>query len=127
MNALGETKEEDLSVMWYDEANNWYQILDEDSVIDTTNHTVTYTTTHFSTYMIVDRTTWYDAWRQNIDYRNSSFGDTEKKNFDIAFVVDVSGSMEGIGIDMAKTAMGISLPCSRAMKPHSSPSAIGPH
>lgn len=92
--------------MWYDEANNWYQILDEDSVIDTTNHTVTYTTTHFSTYMIVDRTTWYDAWRQNIDYRNSSFGDTEKKNFDIAFVVDVSGSMEGIGIDMAKTAMG---------------------
>lgn len=106
VNALGETKEEDLSVMWYDEANNWYQILDEDSVIDTTNHTVTYTTTHFSTYMIVDRTTWYDAWRQNIDYRNSSFGDTEKKNFDIAFVVDVSGSMEGIGIDMAKTAMG---------------------
>lgn len=106
VNALGDTKEEDLSVMWYDEANNWYQILDEDSVIDTANKTVTYTTTHFSTYMIVDRTTWYDAWRQNIDYRNSSSGDTEKKNFDIAFVVDVSTTMYGNRINMAKTAMG---------------------
>ncbi|MDE6627384.1 MAG: cellulose binding domain-containing protein, partial [Lachnospiraceae bacterium] len=106
VNALGDTKEEDLSIMWYDEANNWYQILDEDSVIDTANDTVTYTTTHFSTYMMVDRTTWYDAWRQNIDYRNSSSGDTEKKYFDIAFVVDESGSMSGSRINTAKTAMG---------------------
>ncbi len=106
VNALGDTKEEDLSVMWYDEANNWYQILDEDSVIDTTNHTVTYTTTHFSTYMLADKTLWYEAWRENIDYRNSSSEDTEKKYFDIAFVVDVSGSMSGSGINMAKTAMG---------------------
>ncbi len=105
VNALGDTKEENLSVMWYDEANNWYQILDEDSVIDTTNHTVTYTTTHFSTYMLVDGILWYEAWRQNIDYRSSSSGDA-KKNFDIAFVVDVSGSMGGSRINMAKTAMG---------------------
>ena len=106
VNALGDTKEEDLSIMWYDEANNWYQILDEDSVIDTANHTVTYTTTHFSTYMLVDSLLWYDAWRENIDYRNSSSGDTVKKNFDIAFVVDTSGSMSGSGIRMAITAMG---------------------
>ncbi len=106
VNALGDTKEEDLAIMWYDEANNWYQILDEDSVIDTANHTVTYTTTHFSTYMMVDGILWYEAWRQNIDYRNSSSGDTEKKYFDIAFVVDVSGSMSGSRINTAKTAMG---------------------
>ena len=106
VNALGDTREEDLSIMWYDEANNWYQILDEDSVIDTANHTVTYTTTHFSTYMLVDSVLWYDAWRENIDYRNSSSGDTVKKNFDIAFVVDTSGSMSGSGISMAITAMG---------------------
>lgn len=105
VNALGDTKEEDLSIMWYDEANNWYQILDEDSVIDTANHTVTYTTTHFSTYMLVDSVLWYEAWRQNIDYRNSSSGDTVKQNFDIGFVVDVSGSMSGSGILKAKTAM----------------------
>lgn len=104
VNALGDTKEEDLSIMWYDEANNWYQILDEDSVIDTANHTVTYTTTHFSTYMIVDRTLWHAAWRENIDYRNSSSGETEKKYFDIAFVLDTSASMDGERLSMAKTA-----------------------
>lgn len=106
VNALGDTKEENLSIMWYDEANNWYQILDEDCVIDTANHTVTYTTTHFSTYMLVDSILWYDAWRENIDYRNSSSGDIVKKNFDIAFVVDTSGSMRGNRISMAITAMG---------------------
>lgn len=105
VNALGDTKEENLSIMWYDEANNWYQILDEDCVIDTANHTVTYTTTHFSTYMLVDSILWYDAWRENIDYRNSSSGDIVKKNFDIGFVVDVSGSMGGSRISVAKTAM----------------------
>lgn len=105
VNVLGDTKEEDLSIMWYDEANNWYQILDQDCVVDTANHTVTYTTTHFSTYMLVDSVLWYDAWRENIDYRNSSSGDTVKQNFDIGFVVDVSGSMGGSRISVAKTAM----------------------
>ncbi len=106
VNALGDTKEDDLSIMWYDEANNWYQILDEDCVIDTANHTVTYTTTHFSTYMLVDSVLWYDAWRENIDYRNSSSGDTVKQNFDIAFVVDTSNSMKGNRISIAMTALG---------------------
>lgn len=49
---------------------------------------------------------WYEAWRENIDYRNRSSGDA-KKNFDIAFVVDVSSSMSCEGrINAAKTAMG---------------------
>lgn len=104
-NTLGDTKEEDLSVMWYDEENDWYQILDEDSVVDTQNHTVTYITTHFSTYLLVDSEAWYDAWRENIDYRNSSSDDTEKHYFDIAFVIDVSGSMSGTSIQTAKEAI----------------------
>lgn len=105
VSALGDTEEEDLSVMWYDEENDWYQILDEDSVVDTQNHTVTYSTTHFSTYMLVDSQKWYDAWRENIDYRNSASGDTEKHYFDIAFVIDVSGSMSGTRITKAKEAI----------------------
>lgn len=45
--ALGDIKEENLAVLWYDEANGWYEILDKDSIIDVNNNTVTYTTEHF--------------------------------------------------------------------------------
>lgn len=103
--ALGNTKEEDLAVLWYDEANHWYQILDEDSIVDTKNHTVSYETTHFSTYMLVDKRAWYDAWRENTDYRTDGGGDTDVQSFDIAFVVDVSVSMAGERLQNAKTAL----------------------
>ncbi len=101
---LGNVKEEDLAILWYDEENNWYQILDEGCVVDTVNNKVSYVTTHFSTYMLVDSQSWYNAWRENIDYRNSEQGD-EKHYFDIAFVVDVSGSMSGSYINTAKLAL----------------------
>ena len=55
---LGETSEDNLSLMWYDEENDWYEILDRESVVDTFNNTVSYTTTHFSTYLLVDRFKW---------------------------------------------------------------------
>ncbi|MGB8454668.1 MAG: hypothetical protein WCD89_20355, partial [Anaerocolumna sp.] len=51
---LGDTPEDELAVLWFDEEKGVYQILDDDSVIDTANNTVSYTTTHFSTYMLVD-------------------------------------------------------------------------
>ncbi len=103
--ALGDIKEEDLAILWYDEANNWYQILDDKSVVDTVKNTVTLTTTHFSTYMLVNRLDWYQAWRENIDYRISTEDDAKKHYFDVAFVVDVSGSMFGERIRNAKDAV----------------------
>lgn len=54
-NNLNGTEEENLAVLWYDEENNWYQILDAESIVDTENNTVSYRTTHFSTYMLVDK------------------------------------------------------------------------
>ena len=102
---LENIEEENLAVLWYDEENNWYQILDQESVVDTENNTVSYTTTHFSTYMLVDSQAWYNAWRENIDYRNSGEGEENAHYFDIAFVVDVSGSMMGNNIRNAKTAL----------------------
>ena len=68
-NALGGAAEEDLAVMWYDKENAWYEILDKDSCIDTEQNTVTYTTTHFSTYMLVNCKEWHDAWKENINYK----------------------------------------------------------
>lgn len=44
---LGDTKEEDLAVMWYDEENGVYQILDNETVLDKEKQTVSYKTTHF--------------------------------------------------------------------------------
>lgn len=99
---LGTTKEEDLAVMWYDEENEDYVIYDEESVVDTRNHTVRYTTTHFSTYMVVDKKTWYDVWRNEINYYKR---EKPKKNTDIVFAVDISGSMVGPEIRHAKDSM----------------------
>ena len=95
---LGETSEDDLVVMWYDEANNKYVLLDE-SVIDKENNTASYITTHFSTYLLVDKKIWLDAWRRDTPTTPI------ETYYDIAFVLDVSGSMNGTRIDKAKTAI----------------------
>lgn len=101
---LGDTPVENLAVMWYDEENMMYRIFDKDTVIDTEAHTVSYTTTHFSTYLVVDREIWYDCWRENTNYRTSS-AEITAESYDIGFTVDVSGSMSGGRIAKAQTAM----------------------
>lgn len=105
---LGDTKEEDLAVMWYDEENGVYQILDNETVLDKEKQTVSYKTTHFSKYMVVDKNIWYNTWRTNIDYR---VGTTTKLYYDFAFVVDTSGSMEGQRIEYAKQSTNNFVDC----------------
>lgn len=85
--ALNETEEDDLAVLWYDEKNDWYELLDEDSKIDKSRHTVSINTTHFSTYMLVDSKKWFNAWKSNPDYRG------KHKYFDIVYAIDTSKSM----------------------------------
>ncbi len=87
---LGETKEEDLAIMWYDEENQWFNVLD--SQIDTNTSTISTVTTHFSKYLVVDKEQWIAAWKKVLDY-GAVIG--EDKSFDIAFVMDESGSIEG--------------------------------
>lgn len=87
-NLLIDTKEEDLCLMWYDEANGVYQLLEE-CVVDTDNNTVSYTTTHFSTYLLVDKQIWYDAWKEEIDYNSYSYSEQENLvNYDVVVVFD---------------------------------------
>lgn len=102
-NELGDTNENDLAVMWYDIDNHCYRLLDGESVINTERGTVSYVTTHFSTYMLVDRTKWYDAWKENLDYRTNTSG--KSTFYEFAFVIDVSGSMSGTRISTAKEAL----------------------
>lgn len=91
--------EENLAVLWYDEENDWYQILDTDSVIDMENNTVSYRTTHFSTYMLVDKTIWFQTWKETLNYRK------ENVVYDFAYVLDCSGSMSGTRISNAVKAI----------------------
>jgi len=53
--------EENLKILWYDEENNQYVVLDN-SVIDTESNTVSVTTTHFSKYMLIDEAVWVRSW-----------------------------------------------------------------
>lgn len=98
---LGDTKEENLCVLWYNEEDDIYEILDDTTVVDTKKNTVTYTTTHFSEYLLVDRQIWYDTWRENPNYRSSE----DMVYYNVALTVDVSGSMRGSNIEMAKQTL----------------------
>ena len=51
----------DLAIVWYDEENDVVKLL-ENGVVDTTNHTVSVQTTHFSRYAVVDQNQWNEAW-----------------------------------------------------------------
>ncbi len=99
---LGDTNEEDLRVMWYDKDNNKYVIMDNESVVDLENNTVSYTTTHFSTYLVVDRKEWYEFWSNSILYRRQTTKKIPRQYYDFCFVVDNSVSMSGTRINTAK-------------------------
>lgn len=96
---LGKTEESDLAILWYDEENDWYQILDQESNLIVEDSTISYKTTHFSTYMLVDKKIWYSAWKENLDYRNNNV------SYDFTYVVDCSGSMRGNKMLRAASAM----------------------
>lgn len=52
--------------------------------------------------MVVNKKTWYDVWRNEINYYKT---ERPKKNTDIVFAVDISGSMVGPEIRHAKDSM----------------------
>lgn len=51
---LGDTDENDLGIIWHDKEHNKLVLLDN-TIVDAEKNTVTYDTTHFSTYAIVDK------------------------------------------------------------------------
>lgn len=96
---LGQTKEENLVMLWYDAVNDNYVMLD--SVVNTETNVVSYETNHFSMYLVVDKEIWLDCWREDINYRSKDVS----TYYDIVFVTDVSGSMRGSNIDIAKQTL----------------------
>ncbi len=67
---LGETLEENLGILWFDEESGFYIIQDQ-AAIDSENDTITLDLEHFSTYVVVDM----DMWLNPVypDYSNNLF------------------------------------------------------
>ena len=55
--SLGDTSEEDIGILWYDEEHNGY-VVQEQAVLNTDANTVTLEVSHFSTYLAVDMQKW---------------------------------------------------------------------
>lgn len=58
-------KEENLGIMWYDEVNDNY-ILVEEIILDTENNTIACNTNHFSTWLVVDKEQWKKCWDRTV-------------------------------------------------------------
>ena len=89
---LGDTNEDDLGILWYNEEDGEFVLLDP--YLDTTNNRVSVDTNHFSTYMVVDKAKWHELWARELDYsRNTSTPGIPTQYYDIVFAIDSSGSM----------------------------------
>ena len=82
---LGDTEFANLGVLWYDEENEQYIIVD--SVIDDENSNISATVNHFSKYLVVDQKAWLELWTSDLNYPEK----TKANNTVLA--IDCSGSM----------------------------------
>ncbi len=64
--------EENLKILWFDEANNQYVVL-SNSVKNTNNNTVSVTTDHFSRYMLIDEGVWVRTWARSCTLTNNYY------------------------------------------------------
>lgn len=88
--AVSEEKARNLCIAYYNEELGRMELL-ENSKVDTTSHTVSVETTHFSRYVVVDSEEWYEAWAQSqLIIRDESVA---QNYFDIVFTLDCSDSM----------------------------------
>ncbi|GHH98682.1 hypothetical protein AM1BK_22250 [Neobacillus kokaensis] len=63
---LGNTSENNLAIIWYDEKEEMYK--SPDAVLDASKNTISVETTHFGEYVVVDKTKWLELWNKKIDY-----------------------------------------------------------
>ncbi|WP_066389280.1 DUF3289 family protein [Neobacillus mesonae] len=63
---LGDTAENDLGVIWYNEEKEMYEGLD--AVLDASKNTISVETTHFGEFLVVDKKKWLEFWSREMDY-----------------------------------------------------------
>lgn len=84
--SLGDTQFDDLAVLWYNEEEQ--RFVEMETIPDVTASTLTTTVEHFSKYLIVDCSRWYEAWSENNYPINGNTLHT-------AITIDCSSSMIG--------------------------------
>ena len=93
---LGETAFDNLMFLWYDEEN--YEFVELETFYDYENNTVSIETAHFSRYMIVDKSLWFEAWSVEFNYRPTDDGYSYNYTCDTVIAIDCSGSMSSYDI-----------------------------
>lgn len=88
---LGDTAFDNLMFLWYDEEN--YEFVELETFYDYENSIVSIETTHFSRYMIVDKSLWFEAWSVEFNYRPTDDGYNYNYTYDTVIAIDCSGSM----------------------------------
>ena len=75
---LGDTLEDDLSIIWYNEDEEMIEGLN--AVLDTSGNTISVETTHFGEYLVVDKTKLLDLWGREINYSSTNDANETLKN-----------------------------------------------
>lgn len=94
------TSAKDLGIFWFNEEEHRYDKVN--SKVDIDKKQITFETSHFSTYLLVDLKKWNAVWDNPI-----SHGDPKKAvdACDVAYVVDVSKSMDNASFKKIQKAM----------------------
>lgn len=73
--------ENNLRIMWFDEENCDYVVLNDYS-INTSNNTISVTTNHFSKYMLIDEEIWVKTWADSMRTKRTYY-DSIKPLYDL--------------------------------------------
>ncbi|MBO4650685.1 MAG: cellulose binding domain-containing protein [Clostridiales bacterium] len=91
-NSLGSVDEDNLGILWFDEENLVFEVV-ENVAVDTENNTLTMILDHFSIYVMIDLVKWNQIWSDPIDYYTVPDSDTER--YDYIFMVEANQAVSG--------------------------------
>ncbi len=79
---LGDTKEEDLVVMWLDEDEQWFEVITDKSDVNTKDHTVTCDVKEGGIYLLEDHRIWIAVWSGTYDYPEEEIIEADPSLYD---------------------------------------------
>ena len=93
MGKLGNTGIEDIVILWYNEATEFFEMMD--TTVNSSKSTVSTTTTHFSTYLMVYEKKWIERFKTDL-YSGFETTTTKEIRFNTIGALDCSESIKKI-------------------------------